>query len=63
MLAFCETALVYTRGLTQAAFTADRMCYDATLRNVELLGEIASDLPRVQDSLRALLQRLPPGQA
>ena len=39
MIEFCEKALSYTNGLDQAAFIADKLVYDATLRNLELIGE------------------------
>ena len=34
MVAFCDKALSYTQGLDRAAFPADPMRYDATLRNL-----------------------------
>ena len=45
MLAFCDKALVYTRGLDRSTFAADPMRYDATLRNLELIGEAATHVP------------------
>ncbi len=45
MLDFCETALAYTFGFDQAGLMADRMRYDATLRNLELIGEAATHVP------------------
>jgi uncharacterized protein with HEPN domain len=45
MLTFAERALAYSRGLPQADWVADRMRYDATLRNLELIGEAASRVP------------------
>lgn len=45
MLAFCDVVLDYTHGLDQAAFAADRMRLDATLRNLELVGEAATRVP------------------
>jgi len=56
MLGFCERALAYTAGLDQEAWIADRMRYDATLRNLELIGEAAS---RVPQSVRDLAPQLP----
>lgn len=49
MIGFAEKVLSYTDGLDQAAFTADGLTYDATLRNLELIGEAATQLP---DSVR-----------
>ena len=42
---FAERVLSYTKGMDQAAFLADTQTYDATMRNIELLGEVASQLP------------------
>jgi uncharacterized protein with HEPN domain len=42
MIAFCDRVLAYTAGLDLAALAADRMRYDATLRNLELVGEAAT---------------------
>ena len=38
--------LSYTNGLDQATFIADGRTYDATLRNLELIGEAATHIPR-----------------
>lgn len=45
MIEFSEKVLSYTEGLDQEAFIADALTYDATLRNVELIGEAASHIP------------------
>jgi uncharacterized protein with HEPN domain len=45
MLAFCDKALAYTRGLDRSTFATDPMRYDATLRNLELIGEAATHVP------------------
>ena len=45
MLAFCEKVLAYTKGLDRTAFKLDAMRYDATLRNLELIGEAATHVP------------------
>ena len=45
MLEFGERALSYTEGLNQEAFVADRRTYDATLRNIQLIGEAATHIP------------------
>ena len=45
MLRFAEKALAYTEGLDRAAFIADERTYDATLRNIELIGEAATHVP------------------
>ena len=46
MIEFSERVLSYTNGLDQATFIADGRTYDATLRNLELVGEAATHIPR-----------------
>lgn len=45
MIAFSQKVLSYTEGLDQEAFIADERTYDATLRNLELIGEAATHIP------------------
>lgn len=45
MIAFCHKVLHYTGGLDRAGFTSDSRTYDATLRNLELIGEAATHIP------------------
>lgn len=45
MIDFAEKVMVYTEGLDQAGFEASGMTYDATLRNLELIGEAATHIP------------------
>lgn len=45
MLVFCDKVLAYTQGLDRGSFATDPMRYDATLRNLELIGEAASHVP------------------
>lgn len=45
MIAFGEKVLAYTAGLDQASFVAHSLVYDATLRNLELIGEAATHVP------------------
>ena len=45
MVEFSEKVLSYTEGLDQDAFIADGLTYDATLRNLELIGEAATHIP------------------
>ena len=45
MIEFCEKILAYTKGIDQAAFVADALTYDASLRNLELVGEAATHVP------------------
>lgn len=46
MVGFAERVLEYTDGLDQAGFEASSMTYDATLRNLELIGEAAARIPQ-----------------
>jgi uncharacterized protein with HEPN domain len=45
MIAFSGKVLAYTTGLDQASFVANELIYDATLRNLELIGEAATHIP------------------
>ncbi len=45
MIEFAEKVLSYTEGLDQDAFFANGLTYDATLRNLELIGEAATHIP------------------
>ena len=42
---FCEKIISYTAGLTQEEFEQSRLNYDATLWNVQLIGEAAKNIP------------------
>lgn len=46
MVGFCEKVLSFTGGLQQARFVADAMRFDATVRNLELIGEAATHIPQ-----------------
>jgi uncharacterized protein with HEPN domain len=45
MIGFAEKVIAYTDGLDQAGFVASGMNYDATVRNLELIGEAAANIP------------------
>lgn len=45
MIRFAGNVQAYTAGLDQTAFTASSLHYDATLRNLELIGEAATHIP------------------
>jgi uncharacterized protein with HEPN domain len=45
MLRFAGKVLRYTKGQTQTEFVGNALVYDATLRNLELIGEAASKIP------------------
>ena len=45
MIEFGERIVSYTEGLDRDAFIVDKRTYDATLRNIELIGESAIHVP------------------
>lgn len=45
MIEFSQKVLTYTTEMDQAEFVASGLTYDATLRNLELIGEAASHIP------------------
>ena len=45
MLEFCDKVLMYTAGLDKQTFLSEQRTYDATLRNLELIGEAATHVP------------------
>lgn len=45
MIGFADKVLAYTAGLDQAGFVASPLNFDATLRNLELVGEAATHIP------------------
>jgi len=45
MLEFCDRVLMYTAGLDKHTFLSEQRTYDATLRNLELIGEAATHVP------------------
>jgi uncharacterized protein with HEPN domain len=56
MIVFAEAVLAYTDGLGQEGFVHSRLNYDATLRNLELIGEAASHVP---EDARKLVPEVP----
>ena len=44
---FCERIRQFTAGLDRLSFEADQKTYDATLRNLELIGEAVKQIPDV----------------
>ncbi|MEX2376107.1 MAG: DUF86 domain-containing protein [Dehalococcoidia bacterium] len=56
MIAFAGKVLAYTTGLDQAGFVANELIYDATLRNLELIGEAATHIP---DEVRSAYPEIP----
>ncbi len=45
MIGFAEKVITYTDGLDQISFIASTLTYDATVRNLELIGEAATHIP------------------
>ncbi len=45
MLKFSQRVVIYTRGFDHDRFVESGLTYDATLRNLELIGEAASRVP------------------
>ena len=45
MIGFAEKVIAYTQGLDQAGFVGSGLNYDATVRNLELIGEAATHIP------------------
>ena len=45
MIEFGERALSYVTGFDRESFFADGRTYDATLRNIQLIGEAATHVP------------------
>lgn len=56
MIAFARKVQAYTEGLDQDGFVTAELTYDATLRNLELLGEAATHLP---DEVRTAYDNVP----
>ncbi len=45
LIDFCQRVLAYTEGMSREQFEASQLNYDATVRNVELMGEAAKNIP------------------
>lgn len=45
MIVFAEKVIKFTGGIEQAGFVSDDMRFDATVRNLELIGEAATRIP------------------
>ncbi len=56
MVDFAHKVLAYSDGLDQATFVASGLNYDATLRNLELIGEAATHIP---DTVRTAHAEIP----
>ncbi len=47
MIEFAEKIMSYTDGMDKETFKADSRTYDTVLRNLELIGEAATYIPRI----------------
>ena len=56
MIEFAKKTMLFTDGMDQDAFVGDVRTYDATLRNLELIGEAATHIP---DEIRRAHQDIP----
>lgn len=51
----CHKIISYTQGMSRQEFFSNALVYDATLRNIEIIGEAAKHIP---DSIRAQLPKI-----
>jgi uncharacterized protein with HEPN domain len=56
MIDFAEKVIVYSQGFNQIEFVQSGLNYDATLRNLELIGEAATHIPEEE---RAKCSKIP----
>lgn len=56
MIGFAEKVVAYTEGMNQDQFVASGLNYDATVRNLELIGEAATHIP---DDVRQTFPQIP----
>lgn len=56
MISFAEKVIAYTDGLDQESFVNSGLNYDATIRNLELIGEAATNIP---DEVRQSYPQIP----
>ena len=47
MISFAEKVVSYTDGMNQFTFVASGLTFDATVRNLELIGEAATHIPEL----------------
>ncbi|MBF0136288.1 MAG: DUF86 domain-containing protein [Magnetococcales bacterium] len=46
MIHYIEKAMSYTKGMSRDEFETNELIYDATVRNLELIGEAATNIPQ-----------------
>lgn len=56
MIGFAQKVATYTEGLDRFTFASSALVYDATLRNLELIGEAATHVP---EPVRRLYPEVP----
>ncbi len=56
MIGFAERVIAYTQGFEQDAFVASGLNYDASVRNLELIGEAAT---HILDEIRQANPQIP----
>ena len=56
MIECAEKVLFFTDGMDQYTFLKETLTYDATLRNLELIGEAATHIP---DAVREIQPEIP----
>lgn len=56
MIGFAEKVVAYSGSFDQAGFVASGLHYDASVRNLELIGEAASHIP---DAVRSANPQIP----
>lgn len=56
MIQFAQNVIAYSDGFTQQAFVNSGLNYDATVRNLELIGEAATHIP---DEIRQANSAIP----
>ena len=56
MIEFSQKVQTYTQDMNQSDFLADSRTYDAVLRNLELIGEVATHIP---DAIREAHPQIP----
>ena len=56
MIGFAEKVISYTDGFDQDGFVESGLNYDATVRNLELIGEAATNIP---DEIRQQYPQIP----
>lgn len=59
MIKFTENVISYTHGFDQKRFENSGITYDATIRNLELIGEAATHIPQnIRDLYPAIAWRM-----